>query len=524
MVKPAGEIRSNNIKSNLQKNRLVLSINKNEKIIKFNKECERISGYNKNDVLNKSFFEILIPDRYYNQWQKALESLRKNKSIEDFKLPILTKNGHEIMISWSSFPIKIKKDIVGDIDFVGDITINWDDSEAPIIDNLKEDTKSEPVMSLSEVDKTISKLIKANEDLERKNKKLENKLKSKSSRSSNTQVNTSYSGKLVYSLADIAGGKKRRQEFERMMNELDEREKLLKKMETRLIKDKKRINETIATFGEWREKLETLESEVYNREKDIEERAKLLDSAILLGKSIDNIPTRFETDLNYKTEEDISEEKSINLIKEISGSAAIIQRGIFKKVNSSFADLIGYNINDLVEKSFFDFIAPEGLPGLEKYYLNRLKGEKSNDYNTVFLTSSDQTIPVKIHIKSTNYNGEKAEIAVVTKPGESPPEINSIISEPAVQSNSTDEPQETPSDQDISSEPSIENPGESIPSKEETSVDDEKLEETPAEEPQVESKTEPVEEFSDLEYKKENTTDSKDDKTEEKLKEDKKEG
>ena len=43
---------------------LILSINRDEKIIKFNEECEKISGFSLDFILDKNFFDVLIPDRY----------------------------------------------------------------------------------------------------------------------------------------------------------------------------------------------------------------------------------------------------------------------------------------------------------------------------------------------------------------------------------------------------------------------------------------------------------------------------
>jgi hypothetical protein len=71
-------------------------------------------------------------------------------------------------------------------------------------------------------------------------------------------------------------------------------------------------------------------------------------------------------------------------------------------------------MDEIVEKSYFDFIALEGLADVEKYYLDRLKGDSVSVYRTVFSTKDDIKIPVEVSIKQTIYNGEKAEIAIIT--------------------------------------------------------------------------------------------------------------
>jgi PAS domain S-box-containing protein len=102
------------------------------------------------------------------------------------------------------------------------------------------------------------------------------------------------------------------------------------------------------------------------------------------------------------------------LLDKIPQSAAIVQRGILKQINSSFVSLLGYAMDEVVEKNFFDFIALEGLADVEKYYLDRLKGENVTAYKTVFSTKDNNKISVEISIKQTIYNGEKAEIAIIS--------------------------------------------------------------------------------------------------------------
>ena len=95
--------------------------------------------------------------------------------------------------------------------------------------------------------------------------------------------------------------------------------------------------------------------------------------------------------------------------------AAVIQRGILKKINPSFAELLGYNVNDVEEKSIFDFIVPEGFSTLENYYFKRLKGEDITSFETVFFTRYNTKLTVKVTTKPTTFNGEKAEVAIFKK-------------------------------------------------------------------------------------------------------------
>ena len=301
------------------------------------------------------------------------------------------------MIVWSSFPIKIVDNEVGDISFVGTLINFWNDSEMPPIKSLEVTTNENIDSEKNEEDNdTISKLLKANDLLEKRNEKLENDIKALKTRLNKKHDNIDYPGKLVYSLADVVGGKKRRQEFERIMDELDDREKKLEKLGSKILKDKKKANDIIKDYIKWRQKLELLESEIYKRNIDLEDRARLLDSNIRLGANINlDSSTSEEVNTDSDVETDFKVDDIIRNIDDISDSAAVIQRGILKKVNDSFAELIGYSANELVNKSFFDFIAPEGLSGVEQYYLDRLKGRSITDYETIFLSNDDSLIPIR---------------------------------------------------------------------------------------------------------------------------------
>jgi len=196
---------------------------------------------------------------------------------------------------------------------------------------------------------------------------------------------------------------------------LDERKKELDELETQLIMDKKDLDKRITEFSNWKEKLLNLESEIEKRRIDlIEQETAYRENFISLPKSeIQSTVSSLQSEDVSKPEENVAQDDYHDILDKITQGAAIIQRGILKQVNNSFAELIGFDDDELMNKNLFDFIAPEGFADLEKYYLNRLKGEDVSTYETILLTGDDQKIPVEINIKPTLYNGETAEMAVV---------------------------------------------------------------------------------------------------------------
>lgn len=409
-------------------NNLVLSIDQNERIIKFNNECEQIFGYNKDEVLNSNLSDSLIPKRYHKQWKSMIKSIKKDNLMDDFKLPLLTKNGHEIMIAWAPFPVKGPKGDVGDIGFVGESINPRNDADSPIVDNIKIDVKKmEDNIDLEKTLKKLQKnytklehknieqknelknLQKNNVELEHKNIELQKELKNlkthKNKEDESEKTHGSPIGKSLYSVSDLVGGKKKREELHRIMKELEDKRILLDERETQLTNEKRSMNERRNEFCTWREKLEFLEDELKNREDELNSKQEELKQAILTGSNKPLSSSRIVT-----TNDIIDYPDFLNNISE---SAIVVQRGILKQVNDSFLNLLGYNSEELIDKSVFDFVDPEGFQSVESYYLKRIKGENISTYETIFLTKDNYKITVELSNRPTTFNGDKAEIAVI---------------------------------------------------------------------------------------------------------------
>jgi PAS domain S-box-containing protein len=101
------------------------------------------------------------------------------------------------------------------------------------------------------------------------------------------------------------------------------------------------------------------------------------------------------------------------IIDERNGIVAVVQRGIFKEISNSFADFLGYERTELLQKNFFVFIAPHGFEDARKYYLNRLKGVTANSFRTVLLTKAQTELLVEITVTPTIYKGDQAEFLSV---------------------------------------------------------------------------------------------------------------
>ena len=512
MVKPTEGLNvMENKNSRSRESVLVLDVDQNGKILRFNKECERILGISKKEVLNRRLFDFLIPECYSNQWEKIFDYARQHKPLNDLELPILTQHGQEVMVSWSGFPTNnaaglfesigligklvpqkdnvngfssehVKKQVANEADvgylakkgknigrvlckfgnkkvvlkkdghtrskdFHGDVKTKIPSKKAKKQKNLKKDIHSkkvkfetekltekhkEPLKDYNDVKKTIKKLEMINAELEKENKKLGKNLSILKTRLANEKTKQQKRDKTydpmvkknailfnrgTHFLFDCIGGSRKKEEFERMMYELDERKNLLDDLESQIVDDRRNLADSRSEFCRWKEKLELLEDEIERRRVEVVEQEKMLNERVtssltrgIHNESASGVDGEISSDVSSS---DIETIEHHNVLDKTAQCAAIIQRGILKQINDSFAELIGFETDEIMNKSLFDFIAPEGLAGLEKYYLNRLKGCDGYTYGTVFSTKDNGKILVEVSIKPTTYDGKKAEIAII---------------------------------------------------------------------------------------------------------------
>ena len=101
-------------------NAMIVSVDQNGRVTLFNNEAERITGYSRQEVLGRNWFELVVPlDRYPQVWQAFQGGVDHFPSA--FENPILTKEGEERIISWRNSTMQVNDSIRG-ISFGIDIT------------------------------------------------------------------------------------------------------------------------------------------------------------------------------------------------------------------------------------------------------------------------------------------------------------------------------------------------------------------------------------------------------------------
>ncbi|MBN1861850.1 MAG: PAS domain-containing protein [Candidatus Thermoplasmatota archaeon] len=493
---------------------LILSLSLNEEIIQFNKESERFTGYLRDEILHKNFYEILVPAESAQQWKDLLTSIQQSMWVDNIVLPLKTKNNENPMIAWTGFLVKDETGSIKDICIFGKplksdtraqntlevsvtpslqvdelkisaeplpkaapITPSESYTDVPKQQNTKpitrhgsnkilfakekkaedEQTKmhipdvSSPPVETREVvlEKTsthFNTMDQALRELSQKYEAVAHRITSsegKEQRQDNKQSipdkswdsiqksslqtiqaqdttdeseqtfdeQSSQDEKLSF-FSDPFGFKRQHRELDARQQQLDIRLKQLEAFEAQLKKEKRIFNARVEEFSKWREKLLLLETAIEKRRQELMNQENITFSQVTAPASTPETETvKQET---QKTGEPIVPTSNDETLEKISQSAAIIQRGIVKQINTSFLELLGYSMEEMLEKSYFDFIALEGLADVEKYYLDRLKGDRISMYRTVFTKKDDIKIPVEVSIKQTIYRGEKAEIALIT--------------------------------------------------------------------------------------------------------------
>jgi len=110
------------------------------------------------------------------------------------------------------------------------------------------------------------------------------------------------------------------------------------------------------------------------------------------------------------------DQKINNLFDKAKEVMTIIQDRQIKYVNPFVTELIGYAPEELIGTSFAQYIHPDELPRLAKYYLQRIAGEDvPNIYTTVIKHKDGSDIPIEIKASVVQYQGRVADFAIVRK-------------------------------------------------------------------------------------------------------------
>jgi PAS domain S-box-containing protein len=109
-----------------------------------------------------------------------------------------------------------------------------------------------------------------------------------------------------------------------------------------------------------------------------------------------------------------SEKKYSTLVEKASEGVVIIQDGVFKFVNKGIQKILGYSENEMLNKSFIDFVLPDDRKFLTKNYNDRIKGKDvPNNYQIQVRLKDGSINHMEISAAVIEYKGKKADMAFV---------------------------------------------------------------------------------------------------------------
>lgn len=89
----------------------------------FNKTAEEITGYTKDDILGKKWFDVIAPkDKFSYVWQELARLYSGGQFPKTFENPILTRSNRRRYISWQNSEVYEQGKVTGTISFGIDIT------------------------------------------------------------------------------------------------------------------------------------------------------------------------------------------------------------------------------------------------------------------------------------------------------------------------------------------------------------------------------------------------------------------
>jgi len=103
-------------------NVMVLGLDLEGRVTIFNKAAEQITGYTRAEIVNRSWFEMVVPKERYSEVWSEFEKLAREGTTDTFENPILTRSGEERYIVWQNSQIREGGRVTGTLSFGNDIT------------------------------------------------------------------------------------------------------------------------------------------------------------------------------------------------------------------------------------------------------------------------------------------------------------------------------------------------------------------------------------------------------------------
>ena len=161
-------------------------------------------------------------------------------------------------------------------------------------------------------------------------------------------------------------------------------------------------------------RLEALEHAVGDEQKHILDHEHVFNDRVLYNlETLQKIPAHVT---HHKQSDAVVTKKDENkrlqhpsIDQNTNDFIVIVKRGRIKEISSAFAEFLGYQPVELLEKNFFTYVSPQALEDARKFYVDRLKGTLLDSFHTSLLNKEQQELLVNITVTPAIYEGETAE-------------------------------------------------------------------------------------------------------------------
>jgi len=109
-----------------------------------------------------------------------------------------------------------------------------------------------------------------------------------------------------------------------------------------------------------------------------------------------------------------SEKKYSSVVENSIDGIIVLQKGIIKFLNQASSNLIGYNLEELIDKGFERHLSPEYQKLVMDRYQARLSGkEVPSTYETEIIRKDGISVPVEVSNTTITYEGEEAILSFI---------------------------------------------------------------------------------------------------------------
>jgi PAS domain S-box-containing protein len=137
----------------------------------------------------------------------------------------------------------------------------------------------------------------------------------------------------------------------------------------------------------------------------------------VLANRVMNAVDQYHSEIeSQKRREELEEQRQLysSLVDQSPNGVMIVQDTSIAFVNSTMADLAGYSESELLDRPFYEVIAPEYRDLVKHRYEERIQGnEPPQNYELELVTKDDGRRPIDLHVTRIQHEGRPATLATL---------------------------------------------------------------------------------------------------------------